>query len=80
MAQKLLHPSVDVLQADIPDKEALEMEANLKAYHRWKEECAKKGKTPADMVQFYRSMGQDDYADQVEDIIQRMEELSASLA
>lgn len=52
---------------------------NLETYRRWKEECAKKGKTPADMVQFFRTMGQGDYADQVEDLIQRMEALSASL-
>lgn len=53
---------------------------NLETYLRWKEECAQKGKTPMDMVQFCRTMGQGDYADQVEDLIQRMEALSASLA
>lgn len=48
---------------------------NLETYKRWKSELEEKGKTPSDMVQFCRTMGQGDYADQVEDLIQRMERI-----
>lgn len=50
---------------------------NLETYLRWKEECARKGKTPMDMVQFVRTMGQDDYADDLESLILKMESLGS---
>ena len=62
---------------NILDKEALD---NLATYRRWKDECAKKGKSPGDMVDFYRSIGQTEYAAEVETVIQKMEALSALLA
>lgn len=52
---------------------------NIETYIRWIEECAKKGKTPADMVQFVRTMGQGDYADQLESFMVKMEALTVSL-
>lgn len=46
-------------------------------YTRWKAELADNGRTPADIVRFFRFFGQDEYADQLEAVIQEME---ASLA
>lgn len=42
-------------------------------YTRWKAELAENGRTPADIVRFFRSLGQDEYADQLEAVIQEME-------
>lgn len=58
------------------DKETAE---NLATYNRWKADILKKGQTPMDMVSFYRTIGQAEYADQIEEIIQKMEALSSSL-
>lgn len=52
-------------------------ELNMETYLRWKEKCASKGTTPMNMVQLFRSMGMDDYADKLESFIKEME---ASLA
>lgn len=59
------------------DKETSE---NLATYNRWKADISQKGQTPMDMVSLYRRMGQAEYADQIESIIQKMEALSALLA
>lgn len=53
---------------------------NLETYTRWKSELEEKGKTPSDMVQFCRTMGQGDYADQLEAFIQEMEAFLAGPA
>ena len=66
-----------ILGRQILDKETMD---NLETYLRWKEECAQKGKTPADMVQFVRTMGQEDYADELESFMVKMEALTVSLS
>lgn len=53
---------------------------NLETYKRWKSELEEKGKTPSDMVRFFRTMGQDEYADQLEAVIQEMEALHSEPA
>lgn len=50
---------------------------NRETYKRWKSELEEKGKTPSDMVRFCRTMGQDEYSDQLEAFIQEMEALLA---
>lgn len=52
---------------------------NLETYLRWKAECARKNKTPAEMVQFYRDIGQTEYADQIESFMVKMEALTERL-
>lgn len=36
------------------------VDENVKTYLHWKEECARKRKTPMDMVEFSRSLGMDE--------------------
>lgn len=48
---------------------------NLETYRAWVADIARKGKTPADMVALFRSLGHDAYADKIEKIISDMEEL-----
>ena len=49
--------------------------ANLATYKAWVADLKRNGKTPADMVEFVRSRGMEEYADKVEKIISNMEEL-----
>lgn len=56
------------------------MDENLKTYLKWKEECARKGKTPADMVMFSRSIGMpESYITELQFIIEDMETKLAEL-
>lgn len=48
---------------------------NLETYLAWVDDIKRKGKTPADMVAFSRSLGHEEYADKIEKFISDMEEL-----
>lgn len=55
---------------------AIDMKNNLDTYTAWVSDLKKKGKTPADMVAFVRSLGFDEYADRLESFISEMQALS----
>lgn len=55
------------------DKEILA--SNLETYTAWVSDIKRKGKTPADMVAFARSLGLDEYADKFEAFISEMQAL-----
>lgn len=50
--------------------------SNLETYSSWVADLKKKGKTPADMVAFARSLGFEEYADRLEAFISEMQVLS----
>lgn len=53
--------------------------SNIETYKAWVSDISRKGKTPADMVAFARSLGFEEYADKVEKVISNMEELLQQL-
>ena len=53
---------------------------NHEAYTKWKSELVERGKTPSDVVRLFRTLGQDEYADQLEALIQEMEALHSEPA
>lgn len=42
-------------------------------YSAWKQELARSGKTPEEMVAHYRAIGMTEYADKLDAVIRRME-------
>lgn len=46
---------------------------SMGAYLAWKNDLAKAGKTPEQMIEAVRNAGLTDYADQVEDLVRKME-------
>lgn len=49
--------------------------SNIETYKAWVSDINKKGKTPADMVAFARSLGFEEYADRLEAFISEMQAL-----
>ena len=47
--------------------------SNIETYKAWVSDISRKGKTPADMVAFARSLGFEEYADRLEAFILNME-------
>ena len=51
----------------------INMKNNSDTYTAWVSDLKKKGKTPADMVAFVRSLGFEEYADRLEAFISEMQ-------
>lgn len=49
--------------------------SNIETYKSWVSDISRKGKTPADMVAFSRSLGFEEYADRLEAFISEMQAL-----
>lgn len=49
--------------------------SNIETYKSWVSDISRKGKTPADMVAFARSLGFEEYADRLEAFISEMQAL-----
>lgn len=52
-----------------------EQEADKEAYQEWKAGLAERGKAPEEVVVFYKSIGKTAYAEELEAVIRRMEEM-----
>lgn len=49
-------------------------ERSRETYRKWKTELAKKGKTPIEVVEYYRSIGMPDYANELAEVIKENED------
>lgn len=47
---------------------------NKESYLAWKQELAKKGKTPEDLLALYEAEGMEEYVCTIRDLIRQMEE------
>lgn len=55
------------------DKQVYSLSEDLETYRKWKEGAAKNGCTPLDLVNRYERMGMADYANQLREVIEKME-------
>lgn len=52
---------------------ALAIAEDMETYRVWKEELARTGKTPEEVISFYREIGMTQYADKLCAVIRQME-------
>ena len=55
-------------------------EMNKASYNAWKEKLTTQGKTPVDMVRFYRDIGMSEYAEELQNVILQMEGIAEAPA